>query len=167
MIIGALLFALILSVILVYMVLASLLGSLLSPFIILLTIPLAVVGAILMFLITGTTLNIMGVIGRVMLVGIAVNNSIILVDRINQLKETMSLDDAVVEAGKQRIRPIIMTTMTTILALLPMCISFGGDASLRAPMAIAVIGGLITATLMSLVVIPCLYYVFKQSSVRQ
>lgn len=160
---NSLLFALILSVVLVYMVMASQFESLLHPFTILLTIPLAVVGAILLFFITGTTINMMGVIGIVMLGGIAVNNSIILVDRINQLSQAgMGLTDAIVEAGQQRIRPIIMTTLTTILAMLPMTFGFGEGASLRSPMAIAVIGGLITSTLMSLMVIPCVYYVLEQ-----
>ena len=161
---NSLLFALALSIVLVYMVLASQFESLLHPFTILLTIPLAVVGAILLFFVTGTTINMMGVIGIVMLVGIAVNNSIILVDRINQLIATGSnLTDAIVEAGQQRIRPIIMTTLTTILALLPLTFSFGEGASLRSPMAIAVIGGLITSTLMSLMVIPCVYYILEQT----
>lgn len=161
---NSLMFALLLSVILVYMVLASQFESLLHPFTILLTIPLAVVGAILLFFLTGSTINIMGIIGIVMLVGIAVNNSIILVDRINQLKNTApSLTDAIVEAGKQRIRPIIMTSLTTILALLPLTFSFGEGASLRSPMAIAVVGGLVTSTVMSLVVIPCVYYLFEQA----
>ena len=159
----SLLFALLLSVVLVYMVMASQFESLLHPFTILLTIPLAVVGAILLFFITGTTINMMGVIGIVMLGGIAVNNFIILVDRINQLSQAgMELTDAIVEAGQQRIRPIIMTTLTTILAMLPMTFGFGEGASLRSPMAIAVIGGLITSTLMSLMVIPCVYYVLEK-----
>ena len=160
---GGLVFALILSVVLVYMVMASQFESLLHPFTILLTIPLALVGAVLLFFVTGTTINIMGVIGIIMLSGIAVNSSIILVDRINQLKEEgMSLTDAIVEAAQQRIRPILMTSITTILSLLPMAIAFGDGASLRAPMAIAVIGGLVTSTLLSLVVIPCVYYLFEQ-----
>ncbi|MBR5277011.1 MAG: efflux RND transporter permease subunit [Bacteroidaceae bacterium] len=160
---GGLIFALILSVVLVYMVMASQFESLLHPFTILLTIPLALVGAILLFFVTGTTINIMGVIGIIMLSGIAVNSSIILVDRINQLKEDgMPLVDAIVEAAQQRIRPILMTSITTILSLLPMAIAFGDGASLRAPMAIAVIGGLVTSTLLSLVVIPCVYYLFEQ-----
>lgn len=159
----SLLFALCLSVVLVYMVLASQFESLLHPFTILLTIPLAVVGAIGLFFLTGTTINMMGVIGIVMLVGIAVNNSIILVDRINQLKASgVELTEAIVEAGQQRIRPILMTTLTTILALLPMTLGFGEGASLRSPMALAVIGGLVTSTLMSLMVIPCVYYVFEK-----
>ena len=156
-------FALVLSIVLVYMVMASQFESLLHPFTILLTIPLALVGAILLFFITGTTINIMGVIGIIMLSGIAVNSSIILVDRINQLKEAgMSLTEAIVEAAQQRIRPILMTSITTILSLLPMAIAFGDGASLRAPMSIAVIGGLVTSTLLSLVVIPCVYYLFEQ-----
>lgn len=160
---GGLMFALLLSVVLVYMVMASQFESLLHPFTILLTIPLALVGAILLFFITGTTINIMGVIGIIMLSGIAVNSSIILVDRINQLKDAgMPLADAIVEAAQQRIRPILMTSITTILSLLPMAIAFGDGASLRAPMAIAVIGGLVTSTILSLVVIPCVYYLFEQ-----
>ena len=160
---NSLMFALLLSIVLVYMVLASQFESLLHPFTILLTIPLAVVGAVLLFFITGTTINMMGIIGMVMLVGIAVNNSIILVDRINQLIETgQNLTEAIVEAGQQRIRPIVMTSLTTILALLPLTFTFGDGASLRAPMAIAVVGGLVTSTVMSLIVIPCVYYILEQ-----
>lgn len=162
-----LMFALMLSVILVYMVLASQFESLLHPFTILLTIPLAVVGAILLFWITGININIMGVIGIVMLVGIAVNNSIILVDRIGQMKLAgLNLTDAIVAAGQQRIRPILMTTITTILALLPMAVAGGEGASLRSPMAIAVIGGLVTSTIMSLAVIPCVYYLLDSLKTR-
>jgi len=157
----ALSFAMILSIILVFMVLASQFESLLHPFTILLTIPVAVVGSILIFFIMGQTLNIMAIIGIIMLVGIAVNNSILLVDRILQLqKEGVPRKEAIQQAGQQRIRPIMMTTLTTILALLPLTIGFGESASLRAPMALAVIGGLITSTLMSLIVIPCVFDVF-------
>ena len=148
------------------MVLASQFESLLHPFTIILTIPLALVGAVLMFIITGTTLNIMGLIGIILLAGIAVNNSIILVVRINQLKTTMNLTDAIIQAGQQRIRPIIMTSITTILVLLPMTFNIGEGAALRSSMAIAVIGGLVTSTLMSLIVIPCVYYVFEQTKNR-
>lgn len=156
-------FALILSVILVYMVLASQFESLIHPFTILLTIPLAGVGAILIFFIMGNPLNIMAYIGIIMLVGIAVNDSIILVDAINQLKKNGSNTfDAIVGAGQQRIRPIIMTSLTTILALLPLTFGFGESASLRSPMALAVIGGLITSTILTLIVIPCVYAVLDQ-----
>ncbi|MGL4781504.1 MAG: efflux RND transporter permease subunit, partial [Bacteroidales bacterium] len=164
----SMLFTLLLSIALVYMVLASQFESLLHPFTILLTIPLAVVGAIVGFFITNTTVNIMGVIGIVMLVGIAVNNSILLVDRMNQLKlSDRSLTDIIVQAGEQRIRPIFMTTITTILALLPLTFGFGDGAALRAPMAIAVIGGLISSTAMSLIVIPCLYLTFENIKRRR
>jgi HAE1 family hydrophobic/amphiphilic exporter-1 len=159
---NSLMFALLLSVVLVYMMLASFYESLLHPFTILLTIPLALVGAVFLFFITGITINIMGVIGIIMLGGIAVNNSILLVDRINQLKINMELTEAIVQAGQQRIRPIMMTTLTTILALLPMAINIGEGSELRSSMVIAVIGGLITSTLMSLCVIPCVYYVFEK-----
>lgn len=157
----ALSFAMVLSIILVFMVLASQFESLLHPFTILLTIPVAVVGSILIFFILGQTLNIMAVIGIIMLVGIAVNNSILLVDRILQLqKDGMPRHEAIQQAGQQRIRPILMTTLTTILALLPLTFGFGESASLRAPMALAVIGGLTTSVLMSLIVIPCVFDVF-------
>ena len=157
----ALSFAMMLSIVLVFMVLASQFDSLLHPFTILLTIPVAVVGSILIFFIMGMTLNIMAIIGIIMLVGIAVNNSILLVDRILQLqKDGLARIEAIQQAGQQRIRPILMTTATTILALLPLTFGFGESSSLRAPMALAVIGGLITSTIMSLVVIPCVFEVF-------
>jgi HAE1 family hydrophobic/amphiphilic exporter-1 len=156
-------FALILSIILVYMVLASQFESLVHPFTIMLTIPLAGVGAILIFFFLGKSLNIMAYIGIIMLAGIAVNDSIILVDAINQLKrEGLSRRDAIIEAGQRRIRPIIMTSLTTILALLPLTFGFGEGAALRSPMALAVIGGLVTSTLLTLVVIPCVYLVLDQ-----
>ncbi len=149
---------LLLSLALVYMVLASLFESLIHPFTILLTIPLAVVGTILTFFALGKTFDIMAFIGVIMLVGIAVNDSIILVDRINQLiRDGVKRKDAIIQAGQQRIRPIIMTSLTTVLALLPLTIGFGESASLRSPMALAVIGGLVTSTLLTLVVIPCAY----------
>ncbi len=151
-------FALLLSVVLVYMVLASQFESLVHPFTILLTIPLALVGTIFTFFLMGKTLNIMAIIGIIMLVGIAVNNSIILVDRINQLiHDGLDRKTAIVQAGQQRIRPIIMTSLTTILALFPLTLGFGESAALRSPMALAVIGGLVTSTLLTLVVIPCVY----------
>ena len=155
-------FALLLSIILVYMALASQFESLVHPFTILLTIPLAGVGAVLTFFIIGMPLNIMAFIGIIMLGGIAVNDSIILVDAINQLKnDGLSLRDSIIRAGEKRIRPIIMTSLTTILALLPLTFGFGESSSLRSPMAYAVIGGLITSTLLTLIVIPAVYYIFE------
>ncbi len=153
-------FSLILSIILVYMVMASQFESLLHPFTILLTIPLAVVGTIAIFYWLQMPFSIMAVIGIIMLVGIAVNDAIILVDRINQLKRGgLEKYEAIVQAGQQRIRPILMTSLTTVLALLPLTFGFGESASLRAPMAWAVVGGLVTSTLLTLVVIPCVYAV--------
>jgi hydrophobic/amphiphilic exporter-1 (mainly G- bacteria), HAE1 family len=157
---GMLGFALMLSVVLVYMVLAAQFESLVHPFTILLSIPLAGVGAIVTFFILGRPLNIMAYIGIIMLVGIAVNDSIILVDAIIRLmREGLGRTEAIIEAGRRRIRPIIMTSMTTILALTPLTIGFGEGASLRSPMAYAVIGGLVSSTLLTLVVIPCVFSV--------
>jgi len=157
-------FALILSIILVYMVLASQFESLIHPFAILLTIPLAVVGAVLIFFFLGRPLSVMAYIGIIMLVGIAVNDSIILIDAINRLRrDGMAKTEAIIGAGQMRIRPIIMTSATTILALLPLTLGFGEGASLRSPMALAVIGGLVTSTLLTLIVIPCVYYVLDRS----
>jgi len=151
-------FALILSIILVYMVLASQFESLLHPFTILLAIPFAVVGAILAFFMLGMPLNMMGYIGIILLGGIAVNNSIMIVDCINQNKDNgMPLREAILDAAERRLRPIMMTTLTTILGLLPLTLGFGESAALRAPIAIAVIGGMVTSTLLTLVIIPCYY----------
>jgi HAE1 family hydrophobic/amphiphilic exporter-1 len=158
-------FALMLSLILVFMVLAAQFESVIQPFVIMLTIPLAGVGTILTFLFLGKSLNMMAYIGIIMLGGIAVNNAILLIDRINQLRESgIEKKEAIVLAGTQRIRPILMTSLTTILALLPLTIGIGESASLRAPMALAVIGGLVSSTLLTLVVIPCVYWVFDSFS---
>jgi HAE1 family hydrophobic/amphiphilic exporter-1 len=147
------------------MVLAAQFESIIQPFVIMLTIPLAGVGTILTFFILGKTLNMIAYIGIIMLGGIAVNNAIILIDRINQLREEgMEKKKAIVLAGSQRIRPILMTSLTTILALLPLTIGIGESASLRAPMALAVSGGLVSSTILTLVVIPCVYWVFDSFS---
>jgi HAE1 family hydrophobic/amphiphilic exporter-1 len=155
---GNLGFAMLLAIVLVYMVMAAQFESLLHPFVILLTIPMAGAGAVLLLLVSGLTFNIMSIIGIILLAGIAVNNAIILVDRINQnRREGQDLDQAIANAGQMRIRPILMTSLTTILALLPLTIGLGEGASLRAPMAVAVIGGLCSSTLLTLVVIPAAY----------
>jgi len=152
-------FALLLAIVLVYMVMAAQFESLLSPFVIILTLPLAGVGAVFGLLITGIQFSIMSYIGIIMLAGIAVNDSIILVDCTNQLRRSgLSLTDAIIKAGEMRIRPIIMTSVTTLLALLPLTFGIGEAASLRSPMAVAVISGLVTSTLLTLVVIPVVYY---------
>ena len=155
-------FALMLSIILVYMVMASQFESLIHPFTILLTIPLAGVGAIWAFYFLGKPLSIMAFIGIIMLAGIAVNDSIILVDAINKFRNAgKSIRESIISAGENRIRPIIMTSITTILALLPLTIGMGESAALRSPMAIAVIAGLISSTLLTLVIIPCVYFVLE------
>jgi HAE1 family hydrophobic/amphiphilic exporter-1 len=149
------------------MVLASQFESLIHPFTILLTIPLAVVGAVLIFFFLQLPLNVMAYIGIILLIGIAVNDSIILVDAINQLKrQGKTLRESILEAGQRRIRPIIMTSLTTILALFPLTLGFGESAALRSPMALAVIGGLVTSTLLTLVVIPCVYYVLDRAATK-
>jgi len=158
-------FALILSLVLVFMVLAAQFESIIQPFVIMLTIPLAGVGTVLTFFLLDKTLNMMAYIGIIMLGGIAVNNAILLIDRINQLREGgMNKKKAIIIAGTQRIRPILMTSLTTILALLPLTIGIGDSASLRAPMALAVIGGLVSSTLLTLIVIPCVYWIFDSFS---
>ncbi|HAM09561.1 MAG: acriflavine resistance protein B [Bacteroidetes bacterium GWE2_41_25] len=158
-------FALMLSLILVFMVLAAQFESVIQPFVIMLTIPLAGAGSVLIFFLLGKPMNMMAYIGIIMLGGIAVNNSILLIDRINRLRESgIPKKDAIILAGTQRIRPILMTSLTTILALLPLTIGLGESASLRSPMALAVIGGLVSSTLLTLILIPCVYWVFDSFS---
>ncbi len=155
--------ALILSILLMYMVLASQFESLIHPFTILMSVPFAMVGVVMIFLLLGRPFNIMAYIGIIMLAGIAVNDSIILVDCILSLqREGMSRRVAILEAARRRLRPIIMTSLTTILALLPLTLGLGEGAALRAPMALAVIGGLVTSTLLTLVVIPCIFSVLDR-----
>ena len=154
-------FALGLSVILVYMVMASLFESILHPFTVMLTVPFAGVGVVVAFWALGEPLSIMAYIGVIMLGGIAVNDAIILVDHVNQLRTRMSIREAVVQGAQDRVRPILMTSATTILALSPMAIGLGEGAQMRAPMAIAVIGGLVTSTLLTLVIIPVVYEMFE------
>ena len=151
-------FALALAVFLVYLVMASQFESLIHPLVILFTIPLALIGAVLALFVTGTTLNIVAFIGVIMLAGIVVNNAIVLVDLINQLKaEGKNRIDAIMEAGTARLRPILMTSLTTALGLLPMALGFGEGSEVRTPMAITVIGGLTVSTFLTLLVIPVVY----------
>jgi len=151
-------FALGLALIMVYLVMASLFESLLHPFIIMFTIPLAGVGAVLALAITGTSVSVVVFIGLILLVGIVVNNAIVLIDRVNGLRETgLSKQQALQQGAAQRLRPILMTTLTTVLGLLPMAIGLGEASELRTPIAITVIGGLLISTLLTLVVIPVVY----------
>lgn len=151
-------FALILALIMVYLVMASLFESLLHPFVIMFTVPLAGVGAIFGLWVTGTGISVVVFIGLILLVGIVVNNAIVLVDRVNSLREEgLGKRDAIILGANQRLRPILMTTLTTVLGLLPMAIGLGEASELRTPMAVTVIGGLSFSTLLTLVVIPVVY----------
>lgn len=152
-------FAILLAIFLVYLVMASQFESLLHPFIIMFTIPFGLIGVVLALLVTNTTISVVVLIGVIMLAGIVVNNAIVLIDYVNILRRErgMSKADAISEACSVRLRPILMTTMTTILALLPMAIGFGEGAEVRAPMAIAVIGGLSVSTMLTLILIPTVY----------
>ena len=155
-------FAFGLALLLVYMILAAQFESFVHPFTILMAVPLAVVGAVLALAITGQGLNTMSLIGVVILVGIVVNDAIVKVDFINQgIARGLELRDAILEAGQVRLRPIVMTTITTVLGLLPMGLGIGRGADLRAPMAISVIGGLIVATALTLIVVPVVYAVVE------
>ncbi len=151
-------FALSLSVLFVYMLLASLFESLMYPFIILFAVPLAVVGVFLILFFTGTSISLGVYIGAIMLGGIVVNNSIILVDYMNTLrKRGIPRMEAIVEGGKARLRPILMTAITTILGLLPLAVGLGRGSEIRVPLALTVIGGLTTSTFMTLIVVPVVY----------
>ena len=158
-------FALALAVFLVYLVMASQFESLLHPLVIMLTIPLGLVGSALGLMITDQTISVVVLIGLIMLAGIVVNNAIVLVDYINHLRRVEHLEKfkAVIQAGQVRFRPILMTTTTTVLGLFPMAVGLGEGAEIRAPMAIAVIGGLLVSTVLTLVVIPAVYTVVDRS----
>ncbi|HUR41806.1 MAG TPA: efflux RND transporter permease subunit [Verrucomicrobiae bacterium] len=163
--------ALALAVFLVYLVMASEFESLVHPFVILFTIPLALIGAVLALYLTGSVINVIALIGMIMLAGIVVKNGIVLIDLVNRLREEgMARTEALIEGGRARLRPILMTTLTAVLGLLPMAIGGGEGAEVRAPMAITVIGGLIVSTLLTLVVIPVVYTLLdrekKESGVR-
>lgn len=151
-------FALLLAVFLVYLVMASQFESLLHPFVIMFTIPLALIGVVLALLLTGSSISVVVFIGLIMLAGIVVNNAIVLIDYINQLRRRgMAKLDAIREGGQARLRPILITTLTTAIGLLPLALGIGEGAEVRAPMAITVIGGLLVSTMLTLLVIPVVY----------
>ncbi|MEZ4386094.1 MAG: efflux RND transporter permease subunit [Candidatus Krumholzibacteriia bacterium] len=153
-------FALALAVFLVYLVMAATFESFIHPLIVLFTIPLALVGVVAALLATGTTVTVIVLIGAVMLVGIVVNNAIVLIDTVNRYRRAgLAKEEALLRAGHARLRPILMTTATTVLGLLPMAISYGQGSELRTPLAITVAGGLLLSTLLTLVVIPAAYAV--------
>ncbi|MDO6568063.1 efflux RND transporter permease subunit [Alteromonas sp. 1_MG-2023] len=160
-------FALALAVFMVYLVMASQFESLLHPLLILFAVPLAGAGSVYGLWLTNTPLNVVVFIGLIMLCGIVVNNAIVLVDRINQLRASgIEKTAAIIDAGKTRLRPIVMTTLTTILGLLPMAFGLGEGAEIRTPMAITVIFGLLFSSLLTLILLPVLYSLFdKKKSV--
>jgi HAE1 family hydrophobic/amphiphilic exporter-1 len=154
----SLVLALVLAVFLVYLVMAAQFESFLHPFIIMFTVPLAAIGVIATLLVTGTPLSVIVFIGIILLAGIVVNNGIVLIDYINTLRrEGKSKVDAIRAAGLVRLRPILMTTLTTVLGLLPMALGLGEGAEIRTPMALTVVGGLSVGTFLTLFVIPALY----------
>lgn len=158
-------FALALAVFMVYLVMASQFESLLHPFLILFTVPLACAGSIYGLFLTGTNVSIVVFIGVIMLAGIVVNNAIVLIDRINQLRAAGSEKSvAIKDAAHSRLRPILMTTLTTTLGLLPMAIGLGEGSEIRTPMAITVIFGLLYATVLTLFLIPTLYSLFDRKT---
>jgi HAE1 family hydrophobic/amphiphilic exporter-1 len=160
--------ALALAIFLVYLVMAATFESFVHPFIVLFTIPLALVGVVVGLLTTGITITVIVLIGAIMLVGIVVNNAIVLIDAINrQRRSGIDKFEAIIRAGHIRLRPIIMTTLTTILALLPMAMPFGEGAELRSPLAITVAFGLFLSTLLTLVVIPAAYMIVPSRTPMQ
>jgi HAE1 family hydrophobic/amphiphilic exporter-1 len=137
---------------------ASTFESFLHPFLVLFTIPLALVGVVLALFITGSTISVVVFIGLILLAGIVVNNAIVLIDLVNKLREKgMEKKEAIMTGARLRLRPILMTMLTTALGLLPLAVGVGEGAEVRAPMAITVIGGLLVSTLLTLVVIPVVY----------
>jgi len=158
-----LLTSIILAILLVYMIMAMLYESIRDPFIVMFSVPLAVIGVVLMLFITNTTFNIQSYIGVIMLGGIVVNNAILLVDYTNllQKRDQMKTRDAIEEAGRRRLRPILMTATTTIMAMIPLAIGLGEGSEAQAPMARAVVGGLISSTLITLVIVPVVYSLFE------
>ncbi len=154
----SMLFAFALAVVLVYLVMASQFESLLHPFVIMFTIPLAMVGAVLALFLTGNTISVVVFIGLILLAGIVVKNAIVLIDRINQLRAAgLAKREAILAGCDARLRPVIMTTVTTLVGFMPLALALGDGSEVRAPMAITVIGGLAVSTLLTLVVIPVVY----------
>ena len=161
-------FAFALALVLVYMILAAQFESFRHPLIILMSVPLALSGAVLALVLAGQSLNTMSLIGVVILVGIVVNDAIVKVEFINQARARgAALREAILEAGRVRLRPIVMTTVTTVCGLTPLALGIGRGADLRAPLAIAVIGGLVVATALTLIVVPVVYSVVESGPGRR
>ena len=154
---------LILAVVFIYLIMVAQFQSLLSPFIIIFSIPLAFTGGFLALYLSGQEVSIIAMLGFIMLAGLIVNNGIVLIDYINQARrEGTGKKEAIIEAGKTRIRPILMTAMTTILAMCPTVFSQAEGSQMMKPMAITIIGGLLYGTILTLIVIPCIYDAFNR-----
>lgn len=154
--------ALVFAVVLVYMVMASQFESLLHPFVVMFSVPFAVIGLVMALIITNTTFSLLSFVGGILLVGIVVNNAIVLIDYMNLLRERgVPLKDAIVQGGKTRLKPILMTTLTTIFGMLPMSLGIGAGSEIRAPMGRAIVGGLTTSTVVTLVLIPVIYWLVE------
>ena len=160
---GAMFAALGLALLLMYLILVVQFGSFLDPMAILLSLPLSLIGVVLMLLITGDALNIMSMIGIMMLMGIVAKNAILLIDFAKwQHEKGMPLREALIEAGRVRLRPILMTTVALVAGMIPVALGIGEGADFRAPLGRAVIGGVITSTVLTLVVIPTIYEIFYE-----
>ena len=158
-----LILALILAVILIYAIMASQFESLIAPFVIMFAVPFGFAGSLFLLLITGKTLNIVSLIGIIVLAGIVVNNGIVLLDYMNQLlHQGMEVDKAAIEAGMRRLRPVSMTTLTTILGLIPMALGLGQGSELYSSMAISIIGGLTISTIFTLIIVPTAYAAIRK-----
>ncbi|MDD5356406.1 MAG: efflux RND transporter permease subunit, partial [Candidatus Omnitrophica bacterium] len=158
---------LLLGISLVYMVMAAQFESFLDPFIIMFAIPFTFIGVILGFILTGTTLSVITFLGVVMLMGIVVNNAIVLVSYITILRQRgLSMFDAVTSGGKDRLRPVLMTTITTIVGLLPLAISRGEGSEIWQPLGITMVGGLTVSTLITLLFVPTLYAIFHRKAAK-
>jgi HAE1 family hydrophobic/amphiphilic exporter-1 len=154
--------------VLVYIVMATQFESFKNPFIIMFSLPFAFSGVLIALWISGVTLNMMSMIGGVMLVGIVVKNGIVLIDYINLNRERgMTLTQAVISGGKSRLRPVVMTTATTILGMLPMALRLGEGAELWQPMGVAIVGGLTVSTILTLIVIPVVYTMFGAGDLKK
>lgn len=165
---GQLLLMLALAVVFMYLIMVAQFQSLLSPFIVMFTIPLAFTGGFLALYLTGNEVSVIAMIGFVMLAGIIVNNGIVLVDYMNQLRrEGMEKVEAIVQAGKSRLRPVVMTALTTILGLSTMAMGMGMGADMVQPMAIVTIGGLLYGTLLTLYIVPCIYDVLNRREYKK
>ena len=158
---------LLLGVVLVYLIMVAQFQSLKSPFIVMFTIPLAFTGGFMALLIAGIEVSVVSLVGFVMLVGIIVNNGIVLVDYINQQRLAgMERREAIIDAGVTRLRPILMTSLTTILGLIVTALAKNAGTSLIQPVALVCIGGLLYATLMTLFVVPCMYEIVSKKKLR-